>query len=261
MSKGTVLVISSVADKLELKSGKSAEIGVYLNELTVPAMAVVDAGFDIVLATPTGTRPILDPHSQDAGHFNNDEQAFRKALAFFNDYPAMTHPVTIRSVIDSGLDKFAGVFVPGGHAPIVDLSRDADVGEVLHFFHDKKKPTALLCHGPIALIASVPDRSGFRAAMENGDIDKAKAAAQGWIYAGYQMTIFSDDEEKIAEDQLLKGKMTFYVGDALVAAGGMLTSNSHPFEPHVTRDRELITGQNPSSDHPLAELLIKALNE
>ena len=75
------------------------------------------------------------------------------------------------------------------------------------------------------------------------------------------MTIFSDQEEKIAEDQLLHGKMKFYVGDALQAAGGILTSNTEPFKPHVTRDRELITGQNPRSDHGLADALLKALSE
>ena len=259
MSKGTVLVVGSNADKLQLKSGEYAEIGTYLNELTVPTMALVDAGFDIVLATPTGKRPIIDAQSRHASHFNNDEHAFNKALNFFNEFPAMTGRVTLRSVIDGGLDRFAAVFVPGGHAPIVDLSQDADVGGILRDFHGKAKPTALLCHGPIALIASVPDMKGFRAAMEDGDVTRAKSSATGWQYAGYKMTIFSDEEEKVAEEQLLKGKMTFYVGDALQAAGGIVTSNTKPFEPNVTRDRELITGQNPRSDHELADALINAL--
>jgi putative intracellular protease/amidase len=111
------------------------------------------------------------------------------------------------------------------------------------------------------LIASVPEMATFRAALERDDMAAAKAAGTAWQYAGYEMTIFSDQEEKIAEDQLLHGKMKFYVGDALQAAGGILTSNTEPFEPHVTRDRELITGQNPRSDHGLADALLKALSE
>jgi putative intracellular protease/amidase len=32
------------------------------------------------------------------------------------------------------------------------------------------------------------------------------------------------------------------------------------FEPHVVVDRELITGQNPRSDHPIAATFVKALD-
>jgi putative intracellular protease/amidase len=261
MSKGTVLIVGSNADKLELRGGQVASIGTYLNELVVPAMALVEDGYELVLATPTGGKPIIDEVSRSASHFNNSNKAFQAALDFFNAYPAMTKPRTLRAVIDEGLDEYAAVFVPGGHAPIIDISQDPDTAFILRHFHEKSKPTALLCHGPITLIAAVPKMKEFRAALEKDDMDAAKAVGDGWQYAGYKMTIFSDQEEKIAEDQLLKGKMKFYVGDALQAAGGILTSNTQPFEPHVTRDRELITGQNPRSDHGIATALIKALAE
>jgi len=32
------------------------------------------------------------------------------------------------------------------------------------------------------------------------------------------------------------------------------------FEPHVVEDRELITGQNPRSDHLIGKKLVEALN-
>ncbi|MGF6771871.1 putative intracellular protease/amidase [Paraburkholderia sp. GAS199] len=259
MSKGTVLVVGSNGDKLELRDGKSAAIGTYLNEMVVPVMALVNAGYEIVLATPSGARPILDEVSVSASHFNNDEKAFQTALEFFNTYPAIVKPRTLSSVVEEGLDKYAAMFVPGGHAPIIDISQNADVGTILRHFHEKGLPTALLCHGPITLIASVPEMTAFRAALERDDMTAAKTAGKGWQYAGYQMTIFSNDEEKIAEDQLLHGKMKFYVGDALQAAGGIVTSNTQVFEPHVTQDRELITGQNPRSDHAIADALLKAL--
>ncbi|MDR5782582.1 type 1 glutamine amidotransferase domain-containing protein [Caballeronia sp. LZ065] len=259
MSKETVLVVSSSADTLELQGGKRAEIGVYLNELVVPAMALVAGGYEIVLATPTGKKPIIDAVSRDASHFNNDAAAFQKALDFFDSYPAMVNPVTLRTTVEQGLDGYAAVFVPGGHAPIVDLAQDEDMGTVLRHFHDTGKPTALLCHGPIALIAAVPQMKAFRAALDRDDLAGAKAVGGGWPYAGYQMTIFSNDEDKVAEEQLLHGRMKFYVGDALQAAGGIVTSNTKVFDPHLTEDRELITGQNPRSDHLVANALLAAL--
>ena len=261
MSKGTVLVVVSSASKFELKFGKVASVGVYLNEFVVPTLAVLRAGYDVVIASPDGKPAVIDAQSRDASHFRNDELAFREALDFVEKDPRALKPQPLKAVIDGGLDKFAAVFVPGGHAPIIDLAQDANFGEVLRFFHAKGKPTALLCHGPIALISSVPDAKTFHAAIEAGDVARAKAAAAGWIYAGYEMTIFSNDEEKIAEVQLLHGQMKYYVGDALTAAGGIVTSNTKPFDPHVTRDRELITGQNPASDHGIAHALVKALGE
>lgn len=57
MSKGQVLVLGSNATQLGLRSGSTATVGQYLNETAVPALALLDAGYDIVLATPNGTKP------------------------------------------------------------------------------------------------------------------------------------------------------------------------------------------------------------
>jgi putative intracellular protease/amidase len=260
MSKDTVPVIASNADKLKLQADKVISTGIYLNETVVPAMAVIMAGYDIVLGTPKGTKPVLEPRSSQASHFGGSEQALQDALTFFETFPAMQAPRSLRSLIDEGLERFVGVFVPGGHAPVTDLIRDPDVGEILHHFHKLSRPTALLCHGPIAVIAAVPAVAAFCAAMEADDIERAKAAAKGWQYAGYKMTIFSNQEEQIVEDQIFHGKLKFHVADALQAAGGILTSNQRPFEPNVTQDRELITGQNPQSDRGLSDAFVKALD-
>jgi putative intracellular protease/amidase len=48
------------------------------------------------------------------------------------------------------------------------------------------------------------------------------------------------------------------VADALAAAGGRV-EHGPDYEPFVVVDRELITGQNPRSDHALAAALVAAL--
>ena len=50
MSKGKVLVVGSNATRIEVQGGGWGPSGNYLNETVVPAMAVIDAGYDIVLA-------------------------------------------------------------------------------------------------------------------------------------------------------------------------------------------------------------------
>ena len=166
---------------------------------------------------------------------------------------------TLSSVIKEGLDSYAAVFVPGGQAPVVDLIQDPDTGEILRHFHEYSKPTALLCHGPIALVSAMPHAREFRAALIAGDENKAKKWAKGWQYAGYDMTIFSASEEKWVENDILHARMYFNMPYALETAGGNVTTGSVDFAPNVIVDRELITGQNPRSDHPIAAKLIEAL--
>ncbi|WP_027579111.1 type 1 glutamine amidotransferase domain-containing protein [Bradyrhizobium sp. Ai1a-2] len=260
MSKGKVLVIGSNATKIEVRGGGTGNTGQYLNETVIPVLAVIEAGYDVVLATPNGSKPHIDEASRAAEHFGGDQAAFDRAEAFFAGDPAMNQVRTLRSVIDDGLENYAAVFVPGGQAPVVDLMQDPDVGEILRFFHAHAKLTALLCHGPIALAAAMPAAREFRAALIAGDTAKAAALAKGWQYAGYKMTIFSNSEEKVIEDNILHAEMYFHVVDALQTAGGVVTITAIDFEPHVIEDRELITGQNPRSDHLVGAKLVQALD-
>jgi putative intracellular protease/amidase len=75
------------------------------------------------------------------------------------------------------------------------------------------------------------------------------------------MTIFSGSEEKWVEKEILHGKMYFTMPQALCAAGGDVVTTKLDFEPHVIVDRELITSQNPRSDHSVGEALVKALDK
>jgi putative intracellular protease/amidase len=261
MSKGTILVVGSNATKIEVQGGGWGPTGNYLNETVVPVMAVIEAGYDIVLATPDGTKPHVDAASDSPVHFGGDQPAYARAKSFWADDPAMNRPRTLGSAIAEGLESYAGVFVPGGQAPVVDLMQDAQMGEILRYFHEAKKPTALLCHGPIALVAALPRAREFRAALMTGDDKKAKDFAKGWQYAGYQMTIFSASEEKWVEREILHGNMYFNMPQALSDAGGYVINGTVDFEPHVIVDRELITGQNPRSDHQTGAALVQALDQ
>lgn len=65
--------------------------------------------------------------------------------------------------------------------------------------------------------------------------------------------------QKVAEEQLLKGELYFDMPRALLLAGGKVSVTPSDFAANVVVDRELITGQNPASDHAIANALIKAL--
>lgn len=259
MSKGKVFFLGSNATRIETQGGGWGATGQYLNETVVPAMALIEAGYEVVLGTPNGEKPTIDAASDAPGHFGGDEDAHKRAQDFYANHPSM-NARTFRSVIQEGLDNYAGVFAPGGQAPVVDLMQDQEVGEILRHFHEKAKPTALLCHGPISSVAAMPHAREFRAALIAGDTAKAAEWAKGWQYTGYKMTIFSSTEEKVVEDHILHARIYFHMPYALTTAGGDVSTTPVDFEPYVVEDRELITGQNPRSDHPIAAALIAALD-
>lgn len=258
-NNGKVLLIGSNATRIEVQGGGTGATGQYLNETVVPTMALVAAGYEIVHATPNGTKPHIDEASLSAEHFGGDEAAFERAQSFYANDPSINAVRTLRSVIDDGLDDYAALFVPGGQAPVVDLMQDESLGEILRFFHSRGKPTALLCHGPIAIASAIPATKAFRAALIAGNLAEATALASGWAYAGYRMTVFSETEEKVIEDYILHAKLYFDMPAALGAAGGVVVNTKVDFEPNVVEDRELITGQNPRSDHGVAAALLRML--
>ncbi|WP_372368661.1 type 1 glutamine amidotransferase domain-containing protein [Candidatus Uabimicrobium sp. HlEnr_7] len=234
--KSKILVVVSSSDYITLADGTKHKTGFFLSELTIPVMALLKANYEIVFANPKGNTPTMDAVGDNIQYFSSKEEHQQakeliKIQSFIN-------PRKLSDITEKELEGFKGVFFPGGHAPMEDLCRDINVGRVLKHFHKYQKPTALICHGPIALLS---------AQNENG-----------WIYKDYKMTIFSDDEEKFAQENILHGKMKVLPSQALKNAGGEL-SHAKSWTSHAVRDRELITGQNPNSDHELTHLFLEAL--
>ena len=96
MTKATILILGSNAMQIELRGGDSATIGQYLNETVVPTLALIDASYDVVLATPNGTKPIIDAVSDTVEHFGGDQAAYDRARRFFADAPQMNAVQTLR---------------------------------------------------------------------------------------------------------------------------------------------------------------------
>ncbi|EOL8979195.1 type 1 glutamine amidotransferase domain-containing protein [Cronobacter turicensis] len=258
----SVLVVLSDADHLDLKDGKVFPTGFYLNELMQPVKRLLDAGHQVTFATPNGLAPTLDKSSDDKMYFNNDVNAWRTHRALLNKLrltsPASSPVISLARAAQRGYGEFDAIYIPGGHAPMQDLLTSSALGQALAAFHAAGKPTALVCHGPIALLSTLPDAPAFtRQLAETGHA----AAQRGWIYAGYRMTVISNAEEEIAKGLLPKGgAMKFYPQTALEQAGGKYSSNSEPFTSHIVTDRELITGQNPASATAVAQALLERLH-
>jgi putative intracellular protease/amidase len=163
------------------------------------------------------------------------DERHRKLL----EIPDFQHPVALSSLSDAELGEFDAVFAPGGHGPMVDLADNPDVGRLLLALHRRHAPIAALCHGP-AILLSAPER------------------ADGlWLFDGYRMTSFTDEEE----DQTETGRlgMAWLLDVALKNAGAVFDDGPSAWISHVVVDRNLITGQNPGSTEATADAVIKKL--
>jgi putative intracellular protease/amidase len=153
-------------------------------------------------------------------------------------HPGLQRPRNLAAMTDEEILGFDGVFIPGGHGPMVDLVDNADVRRVLGLLHRADKTIAALCHGPAALLAA-PDEDGM------------------WLFDGYKMTAFTDEEE----DQTQAGRigMEWYLEDALKNRGAVFDDGDSAWVSHVVIDRNLITAQNPGSSEAAADAVLKRL--
>lgn len=258
-SRGKVLVIMSSAHELDLRDGKKYATGYYLNEFVVPYRKLVEAGYEPVIANPNGDMPVMDANSNNKMFFGGDDVARAEAEKYAQGIAQLKHPKTLASVVAEGSSGYVGLFIPGGHAPMVDLLTDRNLGKILLSFHQSGRPTGIICHGPIVLLSALSDPNAFVASLIAGD-GKANSLAAKWPYAGYRLTVFSTGEEQQLEGPSgLGGHVQFYPVNALAEAGAHVDSVAN-WHSNVIVDRELITGQQPMSAPEFGDVLVRQLN-
>ena len=204
--------------------------GFWLEELAAPYYVFKDGGAEIVLASPKGGQPPLDPKSNEPA-FQTDLTRRFEADAAANAQLATT--LRLDSVSQADFDT---VFYPGGHGPMWDLAEDKKSIDLIQSFLAAGKPIALVCHAP-------------------GVLRHAKTRDGKPLVEGKKVTGFSNTEEEAVG---LTKVVPFLVEDELKAKGG-LYSKVDDWAPYIVSDGLLITGQNPASSGPLAVFLLQLI--
>ena len=230
MSK--ILFVMTGADHWTLADGTKHPTGFWAEEAVAPYEAFTAAGHEVVVATPGGVVPTVDRGSL-APEVNGGQEGADKVAAILDSLAELRHPITLEDV---DLDDYAAVFYPGGHGPMEDLAVDATSGRILVDALDSGKPLAVVCHGPAALLAAT------RADGTNA-------------FAGYKVAAFTNAEETQAG---LADKAKWLLETRLVEAG-VDVQVGEPWVPNIVVDRNLVTGQNPSSSAPLAAEVLEKL--
>ena len=204
--------------------------GFWLEEFAAPYFVFKDAGAEVVLASPAGGQPPLDPKS-DLPEFQTEMTARFKSDAAAQQ--ALANTVKLASVNQQDFDT---VFYPGGHGPLWDLAESADSIQLIESFDRAGKPIGFVCHAP-------------------GALRHVKAANGAPLIQGKQVTGFTNGEEAAVE---LTDVVPFLIEDEFNKLGAHYQKGAD-WAPFVVEDGNLVTGQNPASSEDVAKALLLQL--
>ncbi len=222
-----VLIVLTSHDQLGDTGNKT---GFWLEEFAAPYYRLKDAGAALVLASPKGGQPPLDPKSHEP---DAQTDATRR---FDGDPAAQADLANTRKLADVDASDFDAVFYPGGHGPLWDLANDPRSIGLIEEFLDQSKPVASVCHAPAVLL-------------------NAKSSDGQPLVKGKRVTGFSNSEEAAVG---LTEVVPFLLEDQLAALGG-LYQRADDWQSKVLVDGLLITGQNPASSEAVADALLEKL--
>ena len=226
-----VLCVMTAASYWALNDGTRHPTGYWAEEFAAPYSALTGAGHEVVVSTPGGVTPYVDVMSLRPSMAGSVEIA-AQLEGVLRSAEELRRPLQLANV---RLADYDAVYYPGGHGPMEDLWRDADSGRLLIEALTSGKPLAIVCHAPVALLAT--RREGVS------------------IFAGYRVTAYTNDEEDAVG---LRARAPWTAEDELVRLGVDYV-RGEIWKPFTVVDRNLYTGQNPASAAPLAQELLKVL--
>lgn len=206
--------------------------GFWIEEFASPYYYLVDKGVDVVLASPNGGQPPIDPTSDKPENQTESTKRF-KADKDLQEKLSKTHQLS-----EVSSEDYDAVFYPGGHGPLWDLAESETSARLIESFYNANKPVSFVCHAPAALKH-----------VKNTDGEP--------LVKGKKVTGFTNTEEALVK---LTDVVPFLVEDMLKENGGIY-SKVGDFEPYALEDGLLITGQNPASSEKVAEILFHKLEK
>lgn len=219
-----ILIVLTSHDALG-STGKKT--GFWLEEFAAPYYVFKDAGAEVVLASPKGGQPPLDPKS--------DETYSQTAatLRFRSDKEAQAALAQTVKLSDISAADYDALFYPGGHGPLWDLAEDTYSIALIEAMYAHNKPVSAVCHAP-------------------GVLRHAKAPDGSPLLQGKSVTGFSNSEESAVG---LTDVVPFLVEDELQKNGATYLRGAD-WQPFSVVDGNLITGQNPASSEAVARAVL-----
>ncbi|GAF20596.1 MULTISPECIES: type 1 glutamine amidotransferase domain-containing protein [Shouchella] len=224
MSKKILVVVSSHPKY----PGLNRATGLWLGEAVHFVDKVEQAGYEVDYVSPLGGYTPIDPHSLaeaeeiDWKYYQNPD--FMKRLG------STLKPSEINA------NDYGVIYYAGGHGTIWDFPENEELQQISQAIYSNGGIISSVCHGAVGLL-------------------NIKTVDGAYLVEGKTVTGFTNEEEKMAElDQYVP-----YLTETELINRGANFQKANAFEPYAVEDGRLVTGQNPASGGPVADLVIKQL--
>jgi len=232
-----ILVICTSKYLLEMDNGTYFNTGHQSSEIFVALYHLDKTGFEFDIATPDGAAVAIEEWTFVLAEGYEDKlRSIQSKLKAQLDAPMKL------SEVGTDVARYAAVYLPGGHGPLIEQPKVEAIGAILRAAHTIALPTITLCHGPAALLAA--DIGGE------------------FPYKGYKMVVFPDKTDKSTP---MFGYLPGYIKEEdkleknLVNLG--LSIQNTEMDDSTFVDRELISGASQLASQNLAVAAIKHLAE
>jgi putative intracellular protease/amidase len=216
-------------------------IGFWWEELTHSYREFIEAGYEVVIASPNGGDlegdPLSDP--RDERRLEADDLY---SLGFINspEHVALLEGVPALAEID--ISDFDAVFLVGGEGPMYTFVDNPSVHALVREFYEAGKVTAVICHATSVLL---------RTTLSSGEL----------LVKGKTWTGFANSEEDFSDNFVGQQLQPFRIEDEARKLEDTNFIVQGPYTPHAVRDGNLITGQQQASAAVTARLVVEALGK
>lgn len=219
-----ILFVVTSHDK---KGDTGKPTGYYLAEVAHPWEVLHEAGYTIDFVSPKGGKAPVD------GFDLNDE--VNKKFWEDEEYHAKIENTMTPSQVNP--KEYEAIYYAGGHGAMWDLPENEELAKIAAQVYEDGGIVGAVCHGPAGLV-------------------NIKLSDGLYLVDGKKVNGFTNEEEKAVG---LETVVPFLLESKLIERGGQF-EKSEMWEPHVTVDNRLITGQNPQSAKGVGEAILKELN-
>lgn len=201
--------------------------GTFAPELTHAVQVFMDAGMDYDIASIKGGKAPI--YGEDSA--GDDVNARMLNNESFQHRVKNTIPVSHVNIQD-----YDAIFYPGGFGLLSDLNTNKDFADLARKHYEGGGILGAVCHGPAAFLPIT---------LSNGEK----------LLANKSVTAFTREEEI---DYGTIDEVPFLLEESL-ARTAALYSKVQPWKEYVIEDGRVITGQNPTSAHAVAQAIVKQL--
>jgi D-lactate dehydratase len=214
--------------------------GLFFTEALHPFEVLTRGGFEIDLATETGTYGLDDLSLTDRFLAGDDKAVFEDPKHPFN----VKLNSQLKKAADLRAEEYGLFFGSAGHAALYDYPTAQGLQAVAENVWQRGGIVAAVCHGPVLLSGVIDSTTG-------------KSIIDGKTVTGF--TLEGEIVLKVLDKLTSDGVALVVV--AVSKAGADYSSPMQPFDDYSITGGRLITGANPQSARSAAERALKAFDE